>query len=116
MAILKLHYEGWLALPDNFRHMLGLKTGDRLQAELVDGTIVLRPASAKRAPAQPEPVAGVPGGVIAAAADNLAAPVKRPRGRPRKVPVDPSHAEMSSRRSAQCEWPPGTCPQFAGQG
>ena len=30
----------------------------------------------------------------AAAADNLTAPVKRPRGRPRKVQVDPSRAEL----------------------
>ena len=94
MATLKLHYDGWLTLPADLRHLLDLKTGDRLQAELVGGAIVLRPASAKRAPAQPEPVAGVPGGVIAAAADNLAAPVKRPRGRPRKVQADPSHAEL----------------------
>ena len=94
MAILKLHYDGWLTLPADLRRLLDLETGDRLQAELVDGAIVLRPASAKRAPAQPEPATGVQGGVVAAAADNLAAPVKRPRGRPRKVPVDPSHAEL----------------------
>jgi bifunctional DNA-binding transcriptional regulator/antitoxin component of YhaV-PrlF toxin-antitoxin module len=94
LATLKLHDDGWLALPADLRQLLALKTGDRLQAELVDGAIVLRPASAKRAPAQPELVPRVPGGVIATAADNLAAPVKRPRGRPRKVRVDPSHAEL----------------------
>jgi hypothetical protein len=94
LAILKLHYDGWLTLPADLRHLLALKTGDRLQAELVDGAIVLRPATAKRAPAQPEPVAGVPGGVIATAADSMAAPVKRPRGRPRKVQADPSQAEF----------------------
>ncbi len=94
MATLKLHYDGWLALPADLRHLLNLKTGDRLQVELVGGAIVLRPAYAKRAPAQPEPVAEMPGGVIATAADDLAAPVKRPRGRPRKVQVDPSRAEL----------------------
>ena len=94
MATLKLHYDGWLTLPADLRHLLDLKTGDRLQAELVDGTIVLRPAPAKRAAAGPEPVAEMPGRVIVAAADDLTAPVKRPRGRPRKVPVDPSHAEL----------------------
>ena len=94
MATLKLHDDGWLALPADLRHLLDLKTGDRLQAELVSGAIVLRPAPAKRAAAEPEPVAEMPGGVIAAAADSMAAPVKRPRGRPRKVPVDPSHAEL----------------------
>ena len=94
MAILKLHYDGWLTLPADLRHRLALETGDRLQAELVDGTIVLRPTSAKRAPAQPEPVAEVPGGVIVAAADGMAAPVKRPRGRPRKMRADAGHAEL----------------------
>ena len=94
MATLKLHYDGWLTLPADLRHLLDLKTGDRLQAELVDGTIVLRPTPAKRVPAAPEPVAEMPSGVITAAADSTAAPVKRPRGRPRKVPVDPSHAEL----------------------
>ena len=94
MATLKLHYDGWLTLPADLRDLLDLKTGDRLQAELVDGTIVLRPTPAKRVPAQPEPVAEMPGGVAAAAADSMAAPVKRPRGRPRKVQADPSQAEL----------------------
>lgn len=74
--------------------MLDLKTGDRLQAELVGGAIVLRPTPAKGALAAPEPVAEMPGGVIAAAAATTAAPVKRPRGRPRKVQADPSHAGL----------------------
>ena len=94
MAILKLHYDGWLTLPADLRHRLALETGDRLQAELVDGAIVLRPAPAKRAAAEPEPVAEVPGRVIAAAAASMAAPVKRPRGRPRKVRADAGHAEL----------------------
>jgi bifunctional DNA-binding transcriptional regulator/antitoxin component of YhaV-PrlF toxin-antitoxin module len=44
MSTLKLHYEGWLALPVGFRQKLGLKSGDRLEAELAGGTIMLRPA------------------------------------------------------------------------
>ncbi|MFZ1425632.1 MAG: hypothetical protein WAS21_02550 [Geminicoccaceae bacterium] len=94
MTTLKLHYDGWLALPADLRHMLDLKTGDRLRAELVDGAIVLRPTQVKRAPAEPEPVAEIPGGVAAAAVDSMAVPVKRPRGRPRKVQVDPTHPEL----------------------
>jgi bifunctional DNA-binding transcriptional regulator/antitoxin component of YhaV-PrlF toxin-antitoxin module len=43
MSTLKLHYEGWLALPVGFRQKLGLKSGDRLEAELAGGTIMLRP-------------------------------------------------------------------------
>jgi bifunctional DNA-binding transcriptional regulator/antitoxin component of YhaV-PrlF toxin-antitoxin module len=45
VTTLKLHYEGWLALPPAFRQKLGLSTGAALEAELVDGTIVLRPSS-----------------------------------------------------------------------
>ena len=44
MPRLKVHYEGWIALPEVFRRRLGLERGDEIEAELVDGTIVLRPA------------------------------------------------------------------------
>src|SRR3954453_23393752 len=44
MPRLKVHYEGWVALPEAFRRRLGLERGDDLEAELVDGTIVLRPS------------------------------------------------------------------------
>src|SRR3954453_3893666 len=43
MATLRIHYEGWVALPESFRRKLGLERGDALEAELVEGTIVLRP-------------------------------------------------------------------------
>ena len=94
MTTLKLHYDGWLTLPAGLRDRLGLKTGDYLQAELVDGAIVLRPTHGKRVAAEPEPAAGMPVGATAAAADAVAAPVRRPRGRPRKVQADPSQAEL----------------------
>jgi bifunctional DNA-binding transcriptional regulator/antitoxin component of YhaV-PrlF toxin-antitoxin module len=58
MATLKLHYEGWLALPTGLRQKLDLKSGDRLEAELVRGTIVLRragrSASSQVLPDEPE--------------------------------------------------------------
>jgi bifunctional DNA-binding transcriptional regulator/antitoxin component of YhaV-PrlF toxin-antitoxin module len=58
MATLKLHYEGWLALPTGLRQKLGLKSGDQLEAELVRGTIVLRragrPTSPQVLPDEPE--------------------------------------------------------------
>jgi antitoxin component of MazEF toxin-antitoxin module len=44
MPRLKLHYEGWVALPEAFHRKLGLERGAEIEAELVDGTIVLRPA------------------------------------------------------------------------
>jgi bifunctional DNA-binding transcriptional regulator/antitoxin component of YhaV-PrlF toxin-antitoxin module len=70
MATLKLHYEGWLALPTGLRHKLGLKSGDQLEAELVRGTIVLRPAGRPTSPpglpdepaAEPERAAAPPAG------------------------------------------------------
>src|SRR3712207_1794272 len=78
MPTLKLHYDGWLSLPSGLRQKLGLGSGDRLEADLVDGTIVLRPAAKTRRPARHEPEA----------ADFLAAdaaPAKRKPGRPRKL-------------------------------
>ena len=50
MATLKLRYDGWLALPADLRRQLGLSSGDRLEAELAQGAIVLRPAAKGRRP------------------------------------------------------------------
>ena len=50
MPTLKLHYEGWVSLPAALRHRLGLNSGDRLEVDLVDGTIVLRPAAKAKRP------------------------------------------------------------------
>src|SRR4051794_4480327 len=44
VTTLKLHYDGWLALPAALRRRLGLDKGTALEVELVDGTIVLRPS------------------------------------------------------------------------
>ena len=52
MATLKLYYEGWLALPSGLRQKLGLKSGDRLEAELAGDTIVLR-SGGRRPTSQP---------------------------------------------------------------
>ena len=87
MPTLKLHYDGWLMLPVALRQALGLNSGDRLEIELVDGTLKLHPVSkTRRLAAAEEPEASV--GVAATemlpvAAD--AAPARRKRGRPRKV-------------------------------
>ena len=44
MPRLKLHFDGWLALPPGFLRRLGLHAGDELEAELAGNTIVLRSA------------------------------------------------------------------------
>src|SRR4051794_17587526 len=107
MPTVKLHYEGWVSLPSGLRQKLGLNSGDRLEADLVNGTIVLRPATkashsvprddlASDPPAADVPETLTPEATRARrkpgrprkseAADELAAPmVKRPRGRPKAV-------------------------------
>jgi hypothetical protein len=83
---LKIYYDGWVALPPGLRQYLKLNSGDRLDVQLVDGVIMLRPANVKRAPAEAEPAIRPPA-VATAPAPSLetALPQKRPRGRPRKV-------------------------------
>jgi hypothetical protein len=87
MATLKLHYDGWLSLPSGLRQKLGLGSGDRLKADLVDGTVVLRPTAKTRRPAQREeettdaPAADASEGLSLATG---AAPAKRKPGRPRR--------------------------------
>jgi bifunctional DNA-binding transcriptional regulator/antitoxin component of YhaV-PrlF toxin-antitoxin module len=86
MPILKLHDDGWLSLPAGLRQALGLNSGDRLEAELVDGALMLRPVSRTRRPAQGEETT-VPVGAEAATTLPLAAdatPTQRKPGRPRK--------------------------------
>jgi AbrB family looped-hinge helix DNA binding protein len=107
MPTLKVHYEGWVSLPSGLRRELGLSSGDRLEVQLVEGAIVLRPASKARAPRQAAaapkaPVTAAPSaGVPArrgpgrprklASSDGLVLPAeaKRPRGRPRKAVLAP---------------------------
>ena len=66
MPTVKLHYEGWVSLPSGLRRKLGLNSGDRLEADLVNGTIVLRPATKASHPgprdeqASDHPAADVP--------------------------------------------------------
>ena len=113
MPTLKLHYEGWLSLPAALRHRLGLSTGDRFEVELIEETLVLRPAAKAKHPTPGEdqevatdsPAPDVPETLTltdaaparrkpgrprtrdAAGECNPAATPKRPRGRPKVVRV-----------------------------
>ena len=81
MPNLRLHDHGWLALPAELREQLGLRTGDRLQLEIIDGGLRLR-LTGQAAPevAQPAPPQAVSDEPVA----------KRGRGRPRKqLQADP---------------------------
>jgi AbrB family looped-hinge helix DNA binding protein len=89
LPTIQLHYDGWLTLPAEARQHLNIATGDRLDIELTDDGLLLRPARwIKEIAAPPEPQAVV--------AQPAAAPVEPPealeaekavakRGRPRKA-------------------------------
>ena len=119
MPTVKLHYDGWISLPSSIRQKLGLNSGDRLEADLVNGAIVLRPAVKASSPAPHDeqasnpPAADVPETLTpqaatparrkpgrprkGEAADELApaAQPKRPRGRP-KAPLAPAPAPVAT--------------------
>jgi antitoxin component of MazEF toxin-antitoxin module len=101
MATLKLYYGGWLALPATLCRTLGVGTGDRLEAELVDGTLRLRPvARNKRAP-ENEPEAAAPAAEAAMPAPSPRATksAERPSRRPRQVAVpEPSEPAVTPAR------------------
>ena len=117
MTKLKLYYEGWLALPETFRQALGLNTNAVLEAELVAGTIVLRPAGEGRGATRPEPeAADLPSLVTQPPAPALTeVPARRKPGRPRKTasavprwPVTASRPRASEGRARSM--PPHTMP------
>jgi bifunctional DNA-binding transcriptional regulator/antitoxin component of YhaV-PrlF toxin-antitoxin module len=99
MPRLKLHFDGWLSLPAHFRQQLGLDAGAEIEAELVAGTIVLRPnkgsAKAIQEGAAPDAAAAMPApSVLAAQVREPEQPVATPeappaptkrRGRPPKA-------------------------------
>src|SRR5689334_2134682 len=53
MPRLKVRFDGWLALPAAFRRQLGVEPGDELEAELVGGTVVLRPVRGRAGAGEP---------------------------------------------------------------
>src|SRR3954470_19016469 len=96
MTRIRINYDGWLALPTAVRQKLGLTTGDQLELELSEGSIVLHPVRSGAADhITPEPVTTAAPPVSAApelpAAAAASPIVKRGPGRPRKtaLPVVP---------------------------
>ena len=55
MTRLKIHYDGWLALPAAVRRKLGLATGDELEVEVVAEGLLLRTAKRGTRPVESEP-------------------------------------------------------------
>ena len=58
MPSVMIHYDGWVLLPEWLRKALGVRVGDRLEAELVDGGLMLRAARPKNPTARPSFRAG----------------------------------------------------------
>src|SRR3954452_18347156 len=92
MSTVRLNYDGWLALPATVRQRLGLITGDRLDLELVDGIITLRPrwadALPERPAAEPGVTAGAPAGSATPELPAAAAPTRNgAAARPGKSPL-----------------------------
>jgi len=91
MSTVRLNYDGWLALPATVRQRLGLITGDRLDLELVDGVITLRPRRADALPERPAAEPVVTGAPSASATPELpaaTAPVRKgAAARPGKSPL-----------------------------
>lgn len=84
MTDIKVHFNGWIELPEEMCAALSLRTGALLDVALVDGRIVIAPAKAGRTAPAPEPV-------VPAAPERQPAPVTavadepeppRRRGRP----------------------------------
>ncbi len=89
MARVKIHYEGWVALPSDMRRSLGLEVGGELVAELADGAIVLRPTERADVRGSTEPGRAEVAATAAVAEagpspDQVMPPAKR-RGRPPKA-------------------------------
>lgn len=97
MPTLKIHYDGWIALPAALRDDLAVKTGDPLHVEVIDGAIVLRPAGNSKKPPQkeahgdelaPKMLRLIPERVVPPVEDPVGHAPRR-RGRPRKIPQAP---------------------------
>src|SRR3954452_11434909 len=102
MATLRVHYDGWVALPESFRRKLGLERGDEIEAELVEGTIVLRPskgsAKAVQEGAAPDAAEALPAPSILTAQVQDA---EQPAALPEAPPAPKRHGRPAKARPAR---------------
>ena len=98
MTKLKVHHQGWLALPERFQKRLGIESGGEIEAELVGDTVVLKSAKGSTTAVQEgmtaEASEAMPDATAAAlealkpeqpVAQIEAPPTPKRRGRPPKV-------------------------------
>ena len=57
LPTIQLHYDGWLTLPADARQHLHLVTGDRVDIELTEAGLLLRPAKQDKEAVALEPMA-----------------------------------------------------------
>jgi bifunctional DNA-binding transcriptional regulator/antitoxin component of YhaV-PrlF toxin-antitoxin module len=82
MTLVRIHHDGWLALPPVQRRRLGLRTGDMLEVVSTEGSLLLRrktTAGKARDSIPPEPEAVVPATNAAGQAPAVEATAKEPR-------------------------------------
>ena len=121
MPTVKLHYDGWVSLPSSIRQKLGLNSGDRLEADLVNGAIVLRPAVKASSPAPHDEQASNPpaAGVPEILTPQAATPARRKPGRPRKGEaadgLAPAAQPKRPRGRPKAALAPATCAPAGGQ-
>ncbi len=90
MPTIKLRGEGWLALPAEFRRKLKLKSGDELEAEIVDDAIRLRVVGRVQSSLWPQETemmveARIPAPAIVVPDPEPPSPQPKHRSRPPKV-------------------------------
>ncbi len=114
MPTIQVHYDGWLALPEAVRRKLGVSTGDRLEVEVAEGAVVLRPARRAGAAGEATPEPAADERPVGAEPEPAAAPspaAKRGAGRPRKAPADvalpPGPKARGRRKGIVAETQPG---------
>lgn len=122
MTRIKVHYDGWIALPAAVRRKFRLVTGDELELEQTADGIMLRArkpgrpavagdgeaaangeAAAPQAEASAEPAPMLPEGPVEApAAEKAAAPKRGKRAAaPARVAALPAETQARGRRSAR---------------
>jgi AbrB family looped-hinge helix DNA binding protein len=118
MTRLKIHYDGWLALPAAVRRKLGLATGDELEVEVVAEGLLLRTAKRGTRPVESElEEEEQPAPAVAAPAP---APAREPEPAPEAAapPVAKTRTRTGTARKDKAAAPtlPGLPPQLHARG